>query len=191
MHRARSRPDVTFPANFGSHRRGRSPLAALGPSQARSRPYKNIAKPGRDQLTGIDRKAVSEAAASQLRTRDAPPLGRRDRLARERIRSVPLATGPCRAIARRKAWPKPGPSSGRESAADRRLFHASHNRLRHHFSQDLAASRAPESAPLTTLERMSGARLIEAGLPAGPPLGLGRICLEAPGLIEALPRAPR
>jgi hypothetical protein len=41
----------------------------LGHSQTHSRLHKNIAnKPGRDQLTGIDRKAVSDAAASQLRT---------------------------------------------------------------------------------------------------------------------------
>jgi hypothetical protein len=41
----------------------------LGHSKTRSRLHKNIAnKPGRDQLTGIDREAVSEAAASQSRT---------------------------------------------------------------------------------------------------------------------------
>jgi hypothetical protein len=37
-------------------------------------------------------------------------------------------------------------------------------------------SQGPESAPRTTPERMSGARLIEAGLPAGLHLGWGRFC---------------
>ena len=37
-------------------------------------------------------------------------------------------------------------------------------------------SQGPESAPGTTLERMSGAQLIEAGLPAGLHLGWGRFC---------------